>query len=55
MSGFTQKEIDAELARRKSGDTWEEAPSTVPCMHCGHPVSAGDAGGFPLCDACDGD
>ncbi len=56
MSGFTQKEIEAELARRKSGTTWENAPPTVPCAHCGHPVSAASANkDFPLCDACDGD
>lgn len=49
MSGFTQKEIEAELARRKSGHTWTEAPSTVPCAHCGHPVSAATANSdFPF-------
>jgi hypothetical protein len=58
MSGFTEKEIAAELKRRADArdgrDSREAEIRKTVCAHCGSPV-LGLSSEFPLCDACDSD
>lgn len=56
MSGFTDKEVRAELKRRadtRDGRGWQERDqSGTVCAHCGAPM-ARSGSEFPLCEACD--
>jgi Zn finger protein HypA/HybF involved in hydrogenase expression len=58
MSGFTEKEVAAELKRRADARDGRGSRNVqngeIACAHCGSPVQAGDSD-FPLCDACDSD
>jgi hypothetical protein len=63
--GFTDKEVEAELRRRRAGQrAGNESLETVDgrrshanttCGHCGIPIQDYTNSPFPLCDACDGD
>lgn len=63
--GFTDKEVQAELSRRRAAqragdDSWgtvgvRQSHLNTTCAHCGSPIQHYDDGEFPLCDACDGD
>lgn len=59
MSGFTEKEVQEELARRRAehaGGEWD-ASGNITCLHCGSSVKRWQVTDEenPLCDTCMGD